>query len=63
VFYVELREYLVRRAIERARHLSRDEGAYEKRKHDDALPRLELGEDGELVDFPMREDTNYERRS
>lgn len=48
--YVELREWLVRRAIERERQFFQMRDAHEKRKRDDALPRL--SDDGELFDFP-----------
>ena len=51
-FYVELREYLVRRAIEREHRLHTD---YEKPK------RLELGEDGELVEYLDHEDEHAQR--
>jgi hypothetical protein len=63
VLYVELREYLVRRAVGRERELYLMRENDDKRKRDRAVSRLELGEDGELVDFPMSEDTNYERRN
>ncbi len=71
--YVELRDYLVNRAIERERryYVTRDEYAddtyYEKRKRDSdaAIPRLELNDDGELVDFDFaadRDKSKIERR-
>ncbi len=50
VFYVELRERLVRRAVEREREFYQLQVAYEKRKHEEPLPRL--SDDGELIDFP-----------
>ncbi len=66
--YVELRDYLVRRAIDRERHyyVMEDEYAPErgKRKHDDSAPRLT--DDGELVDFPADfsdEEDSYAQRS
>ena len=62
--YVELREYLVRRAIERERRYYVMGDEYGKRKRDEAISRLEVGDDGELVDFPDREqDENYAQRS
>ncbi len=51
VLYVEMREWLVRYAIERERELYMERGAYEKRKHDQALSRR--SDDGELVAFPL----------
>lgn len=49
--YVELREYLVKRAIERERrtYVTFSDDETMKRKHDDAIPRL--SDDGELIDF------------
>jgi hypothetical protein len=48
--YVELREWLVRRAIDREREFYRMRDTYEKRKHSEALSHLT--DDGELIDFP-----------
>lgn len=45
--YVELREYLVRRAIDQERNSTH--AAYEKPKHDET--QLSLSDDGELADF------------
>src|SRR5664279_3117144 len=75
VLYVELREWLVRRAVERERQFYVLQDAYEKRKHgesfsraaDDTFPRST--DDGELIDFPVSQDQHeevkakYERRS
>ena len=53
----------VRSAIERERQFYLLQDAYEKRKRDEALPRL--SEDGELIDFPEEraEERDYARRS
>jgi hypothetical protein len=47
--YVELRELLARRAIEREHQMYLLRDAYEKRKHDEAVAHLT--DDGELIDF------------
>lgn len=51
--YVELREWLVRRAInnERRTYVMRDEYDIEKPKRA-SVSRLEMTDDGELIDFP-----------
>lgn len=56
--YVELREWLVRRAVERERQLYLAGYFQEKRKRREAPPRL--GDDGDLVDFPADEDETVE---
>lgn len=52
--YVELREWLVARAIERERAFYQMRDIYEKRKYDEIPPRLM--NDGELIDFPDWQD-------
>ena len=60
--YVELREWLVRRAIDREREFYRMRDSYEKRKYVEALPNLAA--DGELIDFPMLDNEDaYAQRS
>jgi hypothetical protein len=65
VLYVELRERLIRSAIERERqfYLLRDN--YEKQKRSEAPDdnsRLRLTDDGELIDYPPRKvKADYER--
>ena len=65
VLGVELREYLVRRAVEREREFYMLHGDYEKSKRDEAIPRL--SDDGELIDFSVwgseQEVVNREQRS
>lgn len=58
--YVELREWLVRRAIERERAFYRMRDTYEKRKHSEALPNLT--EDGELIDYPDWQDAEVKAK-
>lgn len=48
--YVEVREWMVRRAIDQEYQMYRIREAVEKHKRDDAAARL--SSDGELVDFP-----------
>ena len=61
--YIEVREIAVRRAVVGESKQYQQHEHYEKRKHDDAL--LRLGDDGELIDFPLvdneDEKSRYER--
>ncbi len=49
--YVELRDWLVGRAVERERRYYVMSGDDEKPKRDAAVARLELTDDGELIDY------------
>jgi hypothetical protein len=61
--YVESREWLVRRTIDREMREYVLREAYEKRKRDEATERLSSdGGDGELIDFPDKPKAEYERR-
>ena len=71
VAYVEVREWMVKRAIEREREFYVLQNAYEKRKHNepssrsvDEARRL-AADDGELITFPYHEaeDNQYAQRS
>ena len=71
VLYIEVREWMVQRAIAREREFYALKMAYEKRKRDDSASRnIErsrplIAEDGELISFPEYEieDTEYAQRS
>ena len=60
--YVELREWLVQRAIQRERQRYAQDDAYEKHKHDES-PLL-MSDDGELTGLPVWNDEDeYAQRS
>lgn len=62
--YVELRDYLVNRALEREQHYYVMEDGRSKRKRNEARPRLAIDDDGELVDFLAEdEEESYAQRS
>jgi len=71
VLYIEAREWLVRRAIQREREFYVLQTTYEKRKRDDSASRNGeasrplISEDGELIEFPEHhlEDDDYAQRS
>jgi hypothetical protein len=71
VLYVEVREWLVSRAINREREFYALQNAYEKHKRDDSASRNTdaahplTSEDGELIDFPYHEaeESDYAQRS
>jgi hypothetical protein len=58
VIYVELRERLVRKAIERERRYYQIGDSFQKPKRRAAAPRLR--DDGELVDYPASEADDLE---
>ena len=70
VLYIEVREWMVRRAIEREREFYALQNAYEKRKRDDSASRSmdeappRIAEDGELITFPYDEieENDYAQR-
>jgi hypothetical protein len=69
VLYIEVRERLVRQAIEREYQFYMMKNAYEKRKYDDSPSRnvdgsrRRIAEDGELIDLPVTYDDDVDEKA